>query len=161
MKTSRFVIPVFLSFVILFGAGCDAGTQQTTLPPQAPTPAVETAPVVANEEVTTQPIEEAPAPTAAVQTTPEPTVATPPAAKVVQPASAPSPAAVLPDPTPAPVPAPTPAPAPAIPSGGPTVKKSNTSICHQKGTRYYDQTKNYTAYATLQACLDSGGRLPK
>lgn len=43
----------------------------------------------------------------------------------------------------------------------PAVKKSVTSICHAKGTRYYSQTKNFTPYATLRDCLKSGGRMPK
>ena len=43
----------------------------------------------------------------------------------------------------------------------PAVKKSRTSICHAKGTTYYNQTKHYTAYSTLKACIKSGGRLPK
>jgi micrococcal nuclease len=46
-------------------------------------------------------------------------------------------------------------------SDGPAVKKSKSGICHQKGSEYYDQTKNFTAYETLQACLDSGGRMSK
>jgi micrococcal nuclease len=41
------------------------------------------------------------------------------------------------------------------------VKKSNSDICHAPGTTYYDRTKNFTPYDTVQACLDSGGRLPK
>jgi len=43
----------------------------------------------------------------------------------------------------------------------PMVKKSTTSICHAKGTRYYKQTLKFTAYSTLKACLKSGGRMPK
>lgn len=46
------------------------------------------------------------------------------------------------------------------PSADPAVKKSTTGICHAKGTRYYAQTIHFTAYASVQACLDSGGRLP-
>jgi len=59
---------------------------------------------------------------------------------------------------------PTPAPQPYTPpatTDGPAVKKSSTGICHAKGTTYYDKTINYIPYASLQACLDSGGRLPK
>jgi len=41
------------------------------------------------------------------------------------------------------------------------VKKSKTGICHAPGTTYYARTKNYTPYATLNECLNSGGRLPK
>ncbi|KKP92699.1 MAG: hypothetical protein US25_C0083G0003 [Candidatus Moranbacteria bacterium GW2011_GWE1_36_7] len=43
----------------------------------------------------------------------------------------------------------------------PPVKKSSTGICHQKGTDYYEKTKTFTAYFSLNACLQSGGRLPK
>lgn len=50
--------------------------------------------------------------------------------------------------------------APVAPSTDPAVKKSTTGICHAKGTRYYSQTTNFTAYSTVQACLSSGGRLP-
>jgi endonuclease YncB( thermonuclease family) len=45
-------------------------------------------------------------------------------------------------------------------SGG-VVKKSVNSICHAPGTTYYNQTKNFIAFETLDACLASGGRLPK
>ncbi len=41
------------------------------------------------------------------------------------------------------------------------VKKSINKICHAKGTRYYSQTKTFTAYKTLKDCIKSGGRLPK
>lgn len=41
------------------------------------------------------------------------------------------------------------------------VKKSDSDICHAPGTTYYDRTLYYIAYPSLQACLDSGGRLPK
>ncbi len=43
----------------------------------------------------------------------------------------------------------------------PAVKKSVNSICHAKGTRYYDQTKTFTSYSTVKACVASGGKLPK
>jgi micrococcal nuclease len=36
------------------------------------------------------------------------------------------------------------------------VKKSSTGICHAPGTTYYDKTKNFTPYNTVQDCLDSG-----
>ena len=45
------------------------------------------------------------------------------------------------------------------PSTDPAVKKSTSGICHARGTRYYSQTTHFTAYTTVQACLDSGGRL--
>jgi hypothetical protein len=46
-------------------------------------------------------------------------------------------------------------------SSDPAVKKSNTSICHKKGTNFYNNTKNFTAYDSIEKCLNSGGRLPK
>lgn len=41
------------------------------------------------------------------------------------------------------------------------VKKSKTGICHEKGTLFYDNTKIFTAYDSIDECLNSGGRLPK
>jgi hypothetical protein len=41
------------------------------------------------------------------------------------------------------------------------VKMSKSGICHAPNTTYYKQTKNYTPYPTLQACLTAGGRMPK
>jgi len=41
------------------------------------------------------------------------------------------------------------------------VKMSKSGICHAPNTTYYKQTKNYTPYPTLQACLNAGGRIPK
>ena len=43
----------------------------------------------------------------------------------------------------------------------PAVKKSNTGICHQKGTLFYNNTKNFTAYDSIDECIKSGGKLPK
>jgi len=43
----------------------------------------------------------------------------------------------------------------------PTIKKSNSGICHAEDSRWYARTKNFTPYTSLNACLDSGGRLPK
>lgn len=40
------------------------------------------------------------------------------------------------------------------------VKMSNSGICHAPGTTYYNRTKNYTPYDSLQACLNAGGRMP-
>ncbi|MBP9762360.1 hypothetical protein KBD34_01965 [Patescibacteria group bacterium] len=54
-----------------------------------------------------------------------------------------------------------PAPKPAVVNVAPAVKKSVNKICHAKGTRYYTQTKTFTAYKTLKDCVKSGGRLPK
>jgi endonuclease YncB( thermonuclease family) len=41
------------------------------------------------------------------------------------------------------------------------VKKSRSGICHAPGTTYYSTTTNFQAFNTLEACLSSGGRLPK
>jgi hypothetical protein len=45
------------------------------------------------------------------------------------------------------------------PSG--VVKKSRTGICHAPATTYYAQTQHFIAYESIEACLASGGRLPK
>ena len=79
-------------------------------------------------------------------------------------------ATALPVPTATVEPSPTPVPvqvAPVAPSAGSgggsnlPVKKSRRDICHAPGTRWYDETVNYTSYNTLQECLDSGGRMPR
>jgi hypothetical protein len=41
------------------------------------------------------------------------------------------------------------------------VKMSNSGICHAPNTTYYEQTKNFTPYKTLDECLKAGGRIPK
>lgn len=41
------------------------------------------------------------------------------------------------------------------------VKKSKTGICHAPGSTYYNQTKSFTPFKTLDDCLKSGGRMPK
>ena len=46
-------------------------------------------------------------------------------------------------------------------ANGPAVKKSRSGICHDHNSRWYDQTIHFEAFATLNACLESGGRLPK
>ena len=43
----------------------------------------------------------------------------------------------------------------------PLVKKSKTGICHKAGTRYYDQTKYFEKFLSIEDCMKSGGRLPK
>jgi len=43
----------------------------------------------------------------------------------------------------------------------PAVKKSRAGICHEKGTHGYDQTIHFQPLGSLDACLKSGGRLPK
>jgi endonuclease YncB( thermonuclease family) len=51
-------------------------------------------------------------------------------------------------------------PTPVVSSGG-EVKKSTTGICHAPGTTYYAKTKTFTSFSSIDACLASGGRLPK
>jgi len=46
-------------------------------------------------------------------------------------------------------------------AGGPIKKATASGICHEPGTAGYSSTKKFTQYATLEACLASGGRLPK
>ncbi len=41
------------------------------------------------------------------------------------------------------------------------VKMSKSGICHVPNSTYYNQTKNFTPYKTLDECLKSGGRMPK
>jgi hypothetical protein len=41
------------------------------------------------------------------------------------------------------------------------VKMSNSSICHTPGSTYYEQTKKFISFKTLQECLKAGGRMPK
>jgi endonuclease YncB( thermonuclease family) len=43
----------------------------------------------------------------------------------------------------------------------PAVKKSRAGICHERGTAGYEQTIHFRGFPSLDACLKSGGRLPK
>ena len=44
----------------------------------------------------------------------------------------------------------------------PNIKKSRSGICHSKSSSSsYSRTKNFTAYQSLELCLNSGGRCPK
>lgn len=43
----------------------------------------------------------------------------------------------------------------------PIVKLSSSGICHDSESPYFSRTKQFTAFATLEACLEEGGRLPK
>ena len=58
-------------------------------------------------------------------------------------------------------PADTKAAAPAASAEEPAVKKSTTSICHDKSSASYKQTKNFTEFKTMDECIKSGGRAPK
>jgi len=46
-------------------------------------------------------------------------------------------------------------------SENPPVKMSKSEICHAVDSSYYNRTKNFVAYETLDDCLEAGGRLPK
>ena len=48
-----------------------------------------------------------------------------------------------------------------IQSNSPNVKKSTSNICHEKGSQYYQQTKKYESFSSIEDCLKSGGRLPR
>lgn len=41
------------------------------------------------------------------------------------------------------------------------VKMSNSGLCHPPQSSWYGRTKNYEAFDSIEACLDSGGALPK
>ena len=41
------------------------------------------------------------------------------------------------------------------------VKKSTSGICHDTSSSSYNRTKSFEAFSTIEACLHSGGRLPK
>lgn len=49
----------------------------------------------------------------------------------------------------------------ALAQSDPPVKMSSTGICHAQGSTYYNQTKKFTAYKTVDECLKAGGRMPK
>ncbi|WP_211262087.1 HNH endonuclease family protein [Marinomonas fungiae] len=50
---------------------------------------------------------------------------------------------------------------PALAEADQPIKKSKSSICHRPNTEHYSKTKNFKVYDTIEACLASGGRLPK
>lgn len=42
-----------------------------------------------------------------------------------------------------------------------TIKKTSSGICHPPESSYYERTRNFHAFDSLEACLASGGRLPR
>ena len=48
-----------------------------------------------------------------------------------------------------------------VQNDNPKVKKSLSNICHQKGTQYFQQTRNFKPFNSIEDCLNSGGRLPR
>lgn len=43
----------------------------------------------------------------------------------------------------------------------PIVKQSTSGICHDENSSSYSRTKNFTAFDSIAACVEAGGRLPK
>jgi hypothetical protein len=41
------------------------------------------------------------------------------------------------------------------------IKKSNSGICHPPQSSWYERTKNYAAFESLEGCVAAGGRLTK
>jgi len=46
------------------------------------------------------------------------------------------------------------------PAADPVVKKSDSGICHDKSSPSFGNTKKFTAFASLDDCVKSGGKLP-
>ena len=44
---------------------------------------------------------------------------------------------------------------------GEIIKMSSSGICHCPGGQYYNRTKNFTEYRSINDCLAAGGRHPK
>jgi len=42
-----------------------------------------------------------------------------------------------------------------------SVKLSRSNICHNEDSPSYHQTKQFTPYSSIKACINAGGRLPK
>ncbi|MGQ7299758.1 HNH endonuclease family protein [Marinobacter nauticus] len=40
------------------------------------------------------------------------------------------------------------------------MKRSSSGICHPPGSPYYERTKSFTAFESIDLCITSGGRLP-
>jgi hypothetical protein len=46
-------------------------------------------------------------------------------------------------------------------AAGPPVKKSTSGICHERGSSFYERTKDFEPYDSMEACVQSGGRKSK
>lgn len=44
---------------------------------------------------------------------------------------------------------------------GGEVKMSKSGICHDPSSPWYSQTKSYTPYRSMEACIRAGGRPPR
>ena len=53
------------------------------------------------------------------------------------------------------------APASWSQDGTVAVKKTESGICHDATSRHYERVKSFKPYASMQACLEDGGRKPK
>ena len=53
------------------------------------------------------------------------------------------------------------APASWSQDGTVAVKRTESGICHDATSRHYERVKSFKPYASMQACLDDGGRKPK
>ena len=53
-----------------------------------------------------------------------------------------------------------PAAAAAAPVADPTVKKSDSGICHDKSSPSYGNTKKFTPFNSMDECVKSGGKPP-
>ena len=42
-----------------------------------------------------------------------------------------------------------------------TIKKTSSGICHPPASSYYERTRNFKPFDTVEECLKTGGRLPK
>lgn len=42
-----------------------------------------------------------------------------------------------------------------------TIKKTSSGICHPPASSYYERIQSFHAFNSVEACLASGGRLPK
>jgi hypothetical protein len=49
----------------------------------------------------------------------------------------------------------------AVFASSPPVKQSNSGICHSTSSSWYERTKKYTSFNSINACLAARGRLPK
>jgi hypothetical protein len=45
-------------------------------------------------------------------------------------------------------------------SAEPVIKKSESGICHDKTSASFTSTKKFTAFASMDECLKTGGRMP-
>jgi hypothetical protein len=52
------------------------------------------------------------------------------------------------------------APAPAAASAEPSVKKSDSGICHDKSSPSFGNTKKFTPFNSMDECVKSGGKPP-